>query len=185
MPVFPHERLVRSVTDEVGRDVMQIGESFVGNGVNAAHINIVVGRKDGPVGTAWATALASPSAGHLPFVAVARPGVPTVPPTLFINKAPLSGTRHSDITWGAAQAGVAQGVGRALEDGALERADADRLVVIAAVWVNPDADDESEVYRNNATATQEALRKAAAGLPKADEFIEAARAPFNPFFTPA
>ena len=36
---------------------MLIGESFVGDGVNAAHINVVLGRRDGPVGTAWATAL--------------------------------------------------------------------------------------------------------------------------------
>ena len=38
---------------------MFIGESFVGDGVNAAHINVVLGRRDGPVGTAWATALAT------------------------------------------------------------------------------------------------------------------------------
>ena len=39
---------------------MQIGEGFAGDGVNAAHINTVLGPKDGPVGTAWATALATP-----------------------------------------------------------------------------------------------------------------------------
>jgi len=59
---------------------MLIGESFVGDGVNAAHINVVLGRRDGPVGTAWASALATPSAGHAPFVAVAAPGIPVVPP---------------------------------------------------------------------------------------------------------
>ncbi|MFE4723844.1 formaldehyde-activating enzyme, partial [Streptomyces sp. NPDC056728] len=47
-----------------------IGEAFVGDGVNAAHTNIVLGRKGGPVETAWATALATPSAGHVPFMTV-------------------------------------------------------------------------------------------------------------------
>ena len=45
-----------------------IGEAFVGEGANAAHTNIVLGRRGGPVEAAWATALATPSAGHVPFV---------------------------------------------------------------------------------------------------------------------
>ena len=55
--------------------VMEIGEAFVGDGADAAHINTVLGPRSGPVGTAWATALATPSAGHTPFIAVVRPGV--------------------------------------------------------------------------------------------------------------
>ena len=39
-----------------------IGESFVGEGAEAAHVNTVLGGRDGPVGTAWATALATPKA---------------------------------------------------------------------------------------------------------------------------
>ena len=37
-----------------------IGESFVGEGAEAAHINTVLGARRAPVGTAWATALADP-----------------------------------------------------------------------------------------------------------------------------
>ena len=75
---------------------MQIGESYVGSGKEAAHINTVLGERSGPVGTAWASALASPSRGHAPFVAVIRPGMPVQPPTLFVNKAAIapSGTRR-------------------------------------------------------------------------------------------
>lgn len=164
---------------------MFIGESFVGDGVNAAHINVVLGRRDGPVGTAWASALASPSAGHTPFVTVAQPGVPAVPPTLFVNKAAITGPVHGNMTWGPAQAGVAKGVGQALDESVIDSDDVDNLVLIAAVWVNPNADDEAEVFRNNEVATLEALRKAVQGLPKASEFVTAARSPFNPFYRPA
>ena len=45
-----------------------IGEAFVGEGPNAAHLNVVVGRKGGPVETAWATSLATPRQGHVPFL---------------------------------------------------------------------------------------------------------------------
>src|SRR5260370_38146312 len=83
-----------------------IGESFVGDGADAAHINTVLGHRVGPVGTAWATALASPSAGHTPFVAVLRPGLPVKPLTLFVHKAAIGSEEHGTLTRGAAAAGV-------------------------------------------------------------------------------
>ena len=55
------------------RATTQIGESFVGDGVDAAHVNTVLGRYGGPVEAAWATALATPRPGHAAFVAVLRP----------------------------------------------------------------------------------------------------------------
>lgn len=36
-----------------------IGESFIGEGAEAAHISVVLGHRSGPVGTAWATAHAT------------------------------------------------------------------------------------------------------------------------------
>jgi len=162
-----------------------IGESFQGDGVNAAHVNTVLGARGGPVGTAWATALATPSAGHAPFVAVAQPGAPAVPPTLFVNKAAIAGPRHAQLTWGAAQAGVAQGVGLAVEQALIGPEGIEDLVLIAAVWVNPDADEEEAVFANNRAATLEALRNAKEGRPLVADFVAAARSPFNPFFRPS
>ena len=161
---------------------MIIGESFIGTGTNAAHVNTVLGRRDGPVGAAWVTALATPRAGFAAFVAIAQPGVAVVPPTLFVNKAAIEREPHGTLTWGAAQAGVARGVGLALEDGVIDRDQAGELVLIAAVWVNPAADDARAVYENNITATLQALRSGKAGGPGIDEFLAAARAPFNAFF---
>ncbi len=87
---------------------MFIGESYIGEGAEAAHVNTIFGERSGPVGVAWATALATPSAGHTPFVAVVIPGLPVKPMTLFVNKAPIAGDEHGTLTWGAAQAGVAR-----------------------------------------------------------------------------
>lgn len=78
---------------------VQIGESFVGEGVNAAHVNTVFGPRSGPVGSAWATALASPSAGHVPFVAVLRPSLPVKPLTLFVTKAAPADDTHGNLIW--------------------------------------------------------------------------------------
>lgn len=162
---------------------MQIGESFVGDGVNAAHINTVIGARSGPAGAAWATALASPSAGHVPFVAVLAPSVPVKPMTLFVTKAAPANDAHGTLIWGPAQAGVAAGVADAVADGTIAGDAVDEQVVIAAVWVNPGADDADAVYRNNREATATALRNGAAGLPTVADVLAARDRPANPFYT--
>jgi 5,6,7,8-tetrahydromethanopterin hydro-lyase len=159
-----------------------IGESFIGAGAEAAHINTVLGHRSGPVGTAWATALASPSAGHTPFVAVLRPGIPVKPLTLFVNKAAIASAEHGTLTWGAAQAGVAGGVADAVADGIISAADADDLVLIAAVWVDPTARDADLVYANNRKATAAALDAGARSLPDMADVLAARAAPANPFY---
>jgi 5,6,7,8-tetrahydromethanopterin hydro-lyase len=159
-----------------------IGESFVGEGAEAAHVNTVLGRRDGPVGVAWATALASPRPGNAAFVAVVRPGLPAKPLTLFVNKATIAGDEHGVLTWGAAQAGVAGGVADAVAEGVISEADADDLLLIAAVWVNPAARDAGKVYANNRAATTAALRAGVAGAPAVADVLAARDHPANPYY---
>ena len=165
------------------KSVDEIGEAFVGEGADAAHVNTVLGPRSGPVGTAWATALATPSAGHTPFIAVVRPGLPAKPLTLFVNKAAIAGDVHANLTWGAAQAGVAGGVADAVADGVIARGEIDELALIAAVWVHPGARDAGAVYRNNRAATRAAIANGRANQPPLDSVLEARLAPRNPFFS--
>lgn len=177
--------------------VMDIGEAFVGEGASAAHVNTVLGPRHGPVGTAWATALSTPSAGHAPFMCILQPGVPAQPPTLFVNKAAIAGDLHGRLTWGAAQAGVALGVhqfvhdpgsgadpgaGIGLSDGRIHELGG--LVLICAVWVDPAATDEELVHANNALATRRALEVGSGRRPWPEPANpdSANPEPFNPFF---
>ncbi|PSK90201.1 5,6,7,8-tetrahydromethanopterin hydro-lyase [Murinocardiopsis flavida] len=164
---------------------VQIGESFISEGPEAAHVNTVLGDRSGPAGAAWAGALAAPSAGHVPFVAVLRPSLPVKPLTLFVTKAAAVSTAHGELTWGAAQAGIAGGVADAVADGVITREQADTWVLVAAVWVNPEAADADAVYANNRRAVAEALRNGAAGLPGVDAVLAERHAVRNPFYTPA
>ena len=161
---------------------MEIGEAFEGAGAEAAHVNTVLGLREGPVGTAWATALATPRAGHIPFICVLRPGLPAKPLTLFVNKAAISGEGHATLTWGAAQAGVAGGVADAVAAGAISAEAVDALVLIVAVWVDPAAADADAVYRNNRAATQRALEAGRRREPRLDDVLAARESPENPFF---
>lgn len=163
---------------------MEIGEGFSGSGPNAAHVNTVLGSKDSAVGSAWTTALATPRLGHAPFVVVVRPNVPVKPFTLFVNKSAVDterNERHARLTWGAAQAGVAAGVLAALRKGVVSEAEAGELLLIAAVWVAPAADDEDAVFANNEQATAAALLAGRASSPTVAEVL-AAGDPQNPFF---
>jgi 5,6,7,8-tetrahydromethanopterin hydro-lyase len=162
----------------------QIGECFVGDGDDAAHVNTVLGRYGGPVETAWATALATPRAGHAAFVAVLRPSLPVQPLTLFVNKATIAGDRHGELTYGAAQAGVAAGVADAVAAGSVPEGEATDLLLIAAVWVNPAATDADAVFANNRRATADALANGAARRPTVADVLAHRDEPFNPYYTP-
>ena len=161
---------------------MLIGESFRGSGPDVAHVNTVLGPRRGPVGTAWATALATPSQGHAPFVVCLQPGTAVKPFTLFVTKSAPETAAHRTLTWGAAQAGVAAGVADAVSEGVLAPEQCEDDVVIAAVWVNPDAADADAVYENNRVATLEALRNSVQGLPGADQQAAARRQVSNGFY---
>jgi 5,6,7,8-tetrahydromethanopterin hydro-lyase len=162
----------------------EIGESFVGDGAEAAHVNTVLGAIGGAVETAWVTALATPRAGHVAFVATVTPGVAVRPFTLFVNKAAIEGERHAALTWGAAHAGVAAGVMEAVAEGTVPEAEVATLLLIAAVWVNPDALDESAVFENNKTATFQALRAGRSGLPAVADALAARHSPANAYYRP-
>jgi 5,6,7,8-tetrahydromethanopterin hydro-lyase len=134
------------------------------------------------VGTAWATALATPRAGHASFVVVARPNMPVKPPTLFVNKAEIRGEEHGFLHWGAAQAAVARGVLESVAEGTIPQGEVEALVLIAAVWVDWAASDEEEVFANNVEATRAALASAAQGRPRLEDLLAIASEPANPFF---
>ena len=133
--------------------------------------------------TAWVTALATPRQGHASFVVAHRPGLAVKPLTLFVNKAEIRGDSHARLTWGAAQAGVAQGVIAAVREGFVPAGELDDLLLIAAVWVDWNAGDEDAVYENNLEATRLALEAGARGLPLAEDVL-AAGDPWSSFFRP-
>jgi 5,6,7,8-tetrahydromethanopterin hydro-lyase len=57
-------------------------------------------------------------------------------------------------------------------------------VIIAAVWVDPDAADAKAVFENNRLATRQSLANGARGVPDLDEVLAARDDPWNPFYRP-
>jgi 5,6,7,8-tetrahydromethanopterin hydro-lyase len=163
-------------------DPIQLGESFIGLGADAAHINTALGRVGSTVEQAWVTSLATPRMGYAPFVAVLKPNLPVKPYTLFVNKAAIESEAHGLLTWGAAQAGVAAGVADAVAGNIIPEGEVDSLRLIVAVWVNPNASDEQAVFANNRNATHQALGSGAEKRPDLFDVLQAREHPANPFF---
>jgi 5,6,7,8-tetrahydromethanopterin hydro-lyase len=138
----------------------QMGEGSAGEGAEAIRVSTVLGDREGPVGVAWTTALATPTAGHSPFVVVAKPNLPVVPFTLLVPAVAVTDQRHAELTLGAGQAGVAA----AVLDLRMDDPDGD-YCLIASVWIGPQADDEERVFANTRDATIAALKIGAAGGP--------------------
>ncbi len=160
---------------------IRIGEAFAGDGAEAAHVNIVIGDRS-ELGPTFALALASPSTGHTPFLTVLRPGLPVKPLTLFVNKATIAGDEHGNLTWGAAQAGVAVGMIDAVAGNGTLADLADDLVAIAAVWVSPQARDAGAVFANNIVSARDAVAAAVRGGPRAADVLAERDSCHNPFF---
>jgi 5,6,7,8-tetrahydromethanopterin hydro-lyase len=138
----------------------RIGEAWSGEVPNGSHINVVLARRGSPTAAAIVGALGSPRPGHLPFLACLEPGTLVRPITVIVNKSTLEGEMLSRLTWGAAQLGIAQGVLDAVAAGVLVEAELSEIVVLAAVWVDSAAHDETAVRRANREATSRAIRDA-------------------------
>jgi 5,6,7,8-tetrahydromethanopterin hydro-lyase len=139
----------------------RIGEAWSGEVPNGSHINLVLARRGSPTAAAATAVLASPRPGHLPILACLKgAGTPVRPATIMVNKVTLEGDRLERMTWGAAQLGIAQGVLDAVAEGLLDAGEAADVIVLVAVWVDPDAHDETAVRASNRQATRNAIADA-------------------------
>jgi 5,6,7,8-tetrahydromethanopterin hydro-lyase len=138
-----------------------IGEAWSGEVPNGSHINLVLARRGSPTAAAATAVLASPRPGHLPILACLKgAGTPVRPATIVVNKVTLEGEQLERMTWGAAQLGIAQGVLDAVAEGLLDAGETADVVVLAAVWVDPEARDETAVRVANREATRNAIADA-------------------------
>ncbi len=127
-----------------------IGEALIGDGAELAHIDLIIGDKNGPVGTAFANSLSQLSAGHTPLLAVVRPNLLTKPATLVIPKVTLKSGAQVTQMFGPVQAAVAKAVADCVEEGVFAGQDLNDLVILASAFLSPEAKDYNRIYRFNA-----------------------------------
>nr|WP_205679071.1 formaldehyde-activating enzyme [Aquisphaera insulae] len=149
--------------------VMNIGEGLVGEGNEIAHIDLLIGKKDGPVGAAFANALSNQSAGHTNLLAVLTPNLVCKPATVMITKVTIKGMKQAVQMFGPAQYGVAKAVADSVADGTIPSDQAEDLVIVCGVFIHPAAEDNAKILKYNYEATKLSIERAMKGSPTVGE----------------
>src|ERR1051325_3727991 len=132
---------------------MFIGEALAGDGNEIAHIDLLIGSKDGPVGHAFANALARQSEGHSNLLAVLTPNLVCKPATVMITKVTIKGAKQAVQMFGPAQAAVAKAVTDSTAANIIPQHLADNFVIVCGVFIHPGAQDDAKIYQYNNEAT--------------------------------
>ena len=158
-----------------------IGEALVGDGNEVAHIDLMIGSKNGPVGSAFANALSNQSEGHNNLLAVLEPNVAVKPSTVMITKVTIKGMKQAVQMFGPAQAAVAQAVADSVASGVIPKDQAEDLVCVCGVFIHPAAEDDEKIYKYNYEATKEALAAAMQNKPSVDDMLAKKDTAAHPF----
>ena len=150
---------------------MYIGEALAGDGNEIAHIDLLIGNKEGPVGVAFANALARQSEGHSNLLAVITPNLAVKPATVMVTKVTIKGAKQAVQMFGPAQAAVAKAVADSVAEGVIPKDQCEELVIVCGVFIHPAAADNKKIYDYNYEATKAAIVAAMTGKPTADEMI--------------
>ena len=158
---------------------LMLGESLVGYGNEIAHIDLMIGPKNGPAGYAFANALSSNTDGFTHLLAVVAPNLPAKPDTILFNKVTIKGAKQAVQMFGPAQAAVARAVADSVEAGVLP-AD-DNLCILVGVFIHWDASDDQKIYQFNYQATKESIARAVKGEPSAQTVTSKKSGVAHPF----
>ena len=160
---------------------MFIGEALAGDGNEIAHIDLLIGDKDGPVGIAFANALSRQSAGHSNLLAVLTPNLAVKPATVMITKVTIKGQKQAVQMFGPAQAAVAKAVADSVADDVIKKDEAENLVIVCGVFIHWQAADDKKIYAYNYEATKLAIKNAMAGEPTVQQMLDGKDTAKHPF----
>ena len=160
---------------------LMVGEALVGDGNEVAHIDLLIGPKDGPVGAAFAGALLNQKEGHTNLLAVVAPNLPAKPDTIMANKVTLKGAGQVMHMFGPAQAGVARGVVDAVSEGIIPKDQVENLCIIVGVFIHWDATDDKKIFDWNREATKLSVSRAMGAEPSAQQVVDGAAEARHPF----
>src|SRR5690349_24520813 len=160
---------------------MFIGEALVGDGNEVAHIDLLIGSKDGPVGIAFANALADQKQGHSNLLAVLTPNLAVKPATVMITKVTIKGAKQAVQMFGPAQYAVAKAVADSVEAGVIPKDQCDKLVIVCGVFIHWEANDDKKIFEFNYEATKLSIARAMKGEPSASEMLAKKGTAKHPF----
>ncbi len=162
-------------------DYLRSGEALVGEGNEVAHVDVIIGRRDGPVGFAYAIALGAPSQGHGGLTAIIAPNLAVKPPTVIVPTVTIKNMKQGELMFGPAQKAVADAVANAVKEGIIPEDKVDEWCIVANVFIHPAARDKEKIYKFNLEATKQAIERAVKNKPTLEEIEERREKAEHPF----
>ena len=158
-----------------------LGESLVGDGNEVAHIDLVIGSKQGPAGAAFLQALTNNKDGFTTLLAVVTPNLPAKPDTILFNKVTIKGAKQAVQMFGPAQAAVARAVVDSVASGVISKQQAEDYCIMVGVFIHWDASDDTKIYDYNYQATKESIARALGKKPSVQDVITGSKTAKHPF----
>jgi 5,6,7,8-tetrahydromethanopterin hydro-lyase len=165
--------LVRDVIPDL---TLLHGEALTGEGHEIAHVDLVMGVRDGPLKVALENANRNVEGHHSSMVIKDLEPATVFAPTVTIRK-----ESHKKMVEDVAMRAVSDAIKRSVTDGILPEELISDIVIVANTFVHPDAVNPRRVHINNFRAVRHALRRAIEGRQTVDEIVarkDSARHPF-------
>lgn len=171
-----YPKAVGFVPDTIEDLTLLHGEALCGGGQEVAHVDLVMGIKDGPLSEALENVGKIVEKYHSSNI-IKDIEIKTV----FAPTVTITDEAHKDMVYDVAQKAVSDAVTRCITDGIFPEELVPDLIIAANVFVHPDAVNKRRVHINNFRAVRHAIRRAIEGRQKSDEIIkrkDSARHPF-------
>ena len=171
-----YPKAVGLVPDEIDDLTLLHGEALAGDGLEVAHVDLVMGLKNGPIAAALEDAGKMIDGFH-PSDIISD----LEPTTVFAPTVTITTEHHKQLVYEVAQRAVRDAILRTVTDGILPEELLGDIAVAVNVFVHPKANNRKRVHINNFRATRFALRRAIEGRQATDEIVArrfSARHPF-------
>jgi 4-hydroxy-tetrahydrodipicolinate synthase len=154
--------------EDIEGSQLRIGSASHGEGGEQVHIELILGKKDSPLGLVFAAQLTHPRHGHEALTTILEPNLTVRPSTLIVPAMELKNLRQANMIYGPTQSAVAKAIVDNIEKGQISEEMVKNYLMILKVHVSPNAVDRQKLYGNNYIATDRALKEALSG-PKGGE----------------
>ncbi|TFG07267.1 4-hydroxy-tetrahydrodipicolinate synthase [Candidatus Thorarchaeota archaeon] len=171
-----YPKAVGMVPDEVSDLTLLHGEALAGGGLEVAHVDLVMGMKNGPISVAIENAGKVVEGFHPSNII--RDLEPT---TVFAPTVTITNEKHRNLVYESAQKGVTDAITRTITDRIIPEELIQDIAIAVNVFVHTKAINPRRVHINNFRAVRFALRRAIEGRQSVEEIVarrDSARHPF-------
>ncbi len=139
---------------------LRLGSGTAGEGLNRVQLDLIAGRKDTPLGDAYALQLTYPLHGREALTTILEPALTVRPATLLLPTLEQKDLRQANMIYGPTQSALGRAIVEALAEGTMPPQAVEEEVMIVLATVHPQALDRHALYQSVCQAARAAIAQA-------------------------